>query len=319
MTILAITEEDDEHLPFVQRHLDEEITIINPYKVSRGQATLTLAHKNGQQSLTYGNVTISDVRSVWYRKPPKLELDKLDIIDEYRTYVTSAINRHVKLIKSLCQDAFWLSDFYNIQRAGSKDYQLSLASSIGFNVPSTILTSDPRAAKEFLKIYRPAIVKSLSSEFPGTETSLSFFFAKKITDPESISLTNLHLAPAIFQEAIDAVMDLRITVVGDKVFAASIESDSEKRHKGVRDWRFEYRHGGNLFKPYNLDVTTKKRCVELVERLGLRYGAIDLLVDRTGKVWFLEINPNGQWAFVEEDTDLPIGKTIAGVLSSGRV
>jgi len=314
-SILVITSQDDAHLPFVQKHLSDELLVIDPYEIAQG-APLTFGIEGGAPLLNYKGRTIDSVKSIWYRKPGNLKLDELKVKELYRPYAVSAIERHIKMLRTCFDEAFWLSDYYAIQRASSKEMQLRKAQRVGFNVPDTYLTSDALMAKKFIDSHENTIIKSLSSQFPLTEDAFSFFFAKKVTKSQDINLDNLYLAPAIFQQAIDAVLDLRVTVVGQKVFTASIKSGVDS---GVRDWRHNYRDGDNIFKPYDLDRATESQCIKLIKILGLNYGAIDLLVDRKGKIWFLENNPNGQWAFVEEDTKLPIGKAIADTLSNVKM
>jgi pyruvate carboxylase len=57
----------------------------------------------------------------------------------------------------------------------------------------------------------------------------------------------------------------------------------------------------------------------LMRSLGLRFGALDFLVTPEGEWVFLEVNPNGQRAFVEQATGLPIAAAIAGALSGRDV
>lgn len=75
--------------------------------------------------------------------------------------------------------------------------------------------------------------------------------------------------------------------------------------------------GKPLIEPYQLPDELADKCVKLLKRLGLLYGAIDFVVDRKGTHWFLEINPMGAWGFIEEDIGLPIGKAMADLLMSG--
>ena len=53
------------------------------------------------------------------------------------------------------------------------------------------------------------------------------------------------------------------------------------------------------------------------EEIGLLFSAFDLVVDKEGRFWFLEDNPNGQWAFIEQWTHQPIGRSIAALLTGG--
>ena len=54
-----------------------------------------------------------------------------------------------------------------------------------------------------------------------------------------------------------------------------------------------------------LDNTTSERCIRLVKSLDLRYGAIDLVIERNGAITFLEVNPTGEWYWIEHETQLP--------------
>ena len=89
---------------------------------------------------------------------------------------------------------------------------------------------------------------------------------------------------------------------------------------GVRDWRAGHdKDMGELaFEPYALPDKIARQCVVLTRQLGLPFGAIDLVQDDAGETWFLEINPNGQWAFVDKVTADKIGKAIAQMLERGK-
>jgi glutathione synthase/RimK-type ligase-like ATP-grasp enzyme len=58
----------------------------------------------------------------------------------------------------------------------------------------------------------------------------------------------------------------------------------------------------------------EKRCIELTKLLNLRFGAIDFICDTSDNYWFLEINPNGQWAWIENQTQAPIANSIVSEL-----
>ena len=60
----------------------------------------------------------------------------------------------------------------------------------------------------------------------------------------------------------------------------------------------------------------KKACVDLTKYYGLEFGAIDLVLTPEGNYVFLEINPNGQWAWIEVLTRLPISDAIANLLAN---
>ena len=60
------------------------------------------------------------------------------------------------------------------------------------------------------------------------------------------------------------------------------------------------------------DVLDKLR--QLMSILRLVYGAIDMRLTPDGEYVFLEVNPAGQWQFVEERTAQPITDALASYL-----
>ncbi len=159
--------------------------------------------------------------------------------------------------------------------------------------------------------------RTLSTIYPSfTENGKRYAFYTSFVD-EQTDFSGLYLAPSILQKAIDVKTELRITVVGNKVFAASITGDSSFMGKHIRDWRVTSLIGEARYQAFDLPKKIADQCVALVRELGLQFGAIDAIIDKHNKLWFLENNPNGQWAFIEEETKLPIGKAIAHLLMRG--
>jgi glutathione synthase/RimK-type ligase-like ATP-grasp enzyme len=190
---------------------------------------------------------------------------------------------------------------------------------MGFKVPATLFTSNKESAAQFLQTHDTCVVKSLSNTFPiNQETGAAeMFFTHKIEKGEIVDLNGLNLAPAIFQEAITSGFDIRVTIVGKKVFAAAIHIDiKEKKFARTLDWRAGDYAGKQQFEPFELPASIADRCIRYIEALGLCYGAIDLIQDMQGDIWFLENNPNGQWAFVEAETGQEIGKALAHLLEA---
>jgi glutathione synthase/RimK-type ligase-like ATP-grasp enzyme len=121
------------------------------------------------------------------------------------------------------------------------------------------------------------------------------------------------VCPTLFQQYIAKATELRITVVGNSVFAAEMYTQIDPRT--TIDWR----RGSPVavpHRPVTLPPAVERCCLELVHRLGLTFGAIDMVRTPDGEFVFLEINPNGQWAWIEGLTGLQIAKKIAEVLSN---
>ena len=69
-------------------------------------------------------------------------------------------------------------------------------------------------------------------------------------------------------------------------------------------------------RPVTLDSDLQQKLLALQRKLSLVYGAIDMRRTPSGDYYFLEVNPAGQWEFVEERTQLPITRAIADLLTS---
>jgi glutathione synthase/RimK-type ligase-like ATP-grasp enzyme len=54
--------------------------------------------------------------------------------------------------------------------------------------------------------------------------------------------------------------------------------------------------------------------VALTRSYGLYFAAIDLVLDPEGNYWFLELNPAGQWAWLEQEIGVPISAALTRCL-----
>jgi glutathione synthase/RimK-type ligase-like ATP-grasp enzyme len=312
--VVAISHPSDAHLLFVEKHLPQPFILLDQTAIIAGRSlTLDLSSRDDLRVLM-DQQEIRDVCGVWYRRPESFQPDQLLVEPDLKAYSIAALREFGILFRTLFPDANWVSDYYAIRKAEDKALQLTLARKLGFNVPDTIVTSDEAAARHFIRSHRSVITKPIQAEFFVRKDATYNFYTKKID--KTTDLTGLNLAPAIFQSALDASLDLRITVIGDQVFAASIQENNTDTDSAVRDWRIGIYKGGMTIRAYDLPPDIAAKCIALVHKLGLKFGAIDMILDNAGKYWFLENNPNGQWAFVEEATNQPMGKALAELLMS---
>ena len=189
--------------------------------------------------------------------------------------------------------------------AHHKPYQLKVAAQAGLRIPRTVITNDPDVARQFIDDLGPGrtIYKTfVASEEHWRET-------RAIRSEELGLLDRVRLAPVIFQEYVAADADVRVTVVGDRMFAAAITP-------APGGYQLDYRMdlAGARFEPVDLPAETSKKIGALMRRLGLIYGAVDLRRIPGGEYVFLEVNPAGEWHFVEERTGQPITEAMADLL-----
>lgn len=204
------------------------------------------------------------------------------------------------------------------QRAEHKYTNLLHAASVGFEVPDTVVTNDPDALLELYRRHDGRIIskvanQTLNNRYLAWDGTPQFNRFTEVVSPRDIAYfaAARHNA-TIFQGYVPKRVELRVTVVGDEIFPAEIRSQ-ETNHT-QHDWR-RYDHGNTPIAPHPLPAEVAERCRALMRVLGLCYGAIDLVVTPDDRYVFLEINPNGQFLWVEVLTGMPISAAVAGLLA----
>lgn len=316
--VVVFTDPKDAHIPFVQKYLDNPMIIFDPQLMLEG-TDLSFEVKRGKAAVSYKGVSLDSVSGVWYRKPQDITLEQLRVPEELAVYSLSSIQNHQAMALSALPNALWVSDYFAIRRASSKVLQLEVAERIGFLTPRTLMTSDPDKARAFIEKEGTCVVKAQCAYSPSYTGPVKSFLTTKVTKDSPPDFTNIHLAPPIFQQYIDTVFDVRVTVIGEEVFPAIIRPRSEDAQ--IRDWRIDFFEdkGPDIEAYQDFPKDVARMCVEHSKKLGLNFSAIDLVMDKKGKLWFLENNANGQWAFVEKLTGQPIGSALARLLVRGKV
>ena len=315
--VLIITDVHDTHIPFVSAHLSTPSVVIDPRELLAGKE-LSYRSSSDAIKVSYDNESLDDVAGVWYRKPQRPKLSEVPVPAGLQEYSQTALNRHFNLLLTAFDKANWVSDYYAITRANNKPWQLALANRVGFRVPDTLFTSSQTMAQEFLKGHPRSVTKPLSPKYPKINGKQQVFLTTLIDHEFTPDLRGLPLAPAIFQEAIDVDHEVRAIVVGEQVFAAIVQSNTPdaKNADRIRDSRFGHYEGTvqiTAAKDFPADIA--RMCIAHTKALGLHFGAVDLIRDKKGLWWFLENNPNGQWAYVEKATGQQIGAALANLLT----
>ena len=246
------------------------------------------------------------VTAVWYRRHVSPELPE-DLEEGVREFCERESRAFLGGILETLRGARWLSPPSAIALAEKKPYQLSVASELGFEIPTTLMTNDPGAVLRFGSS-SSLVAKAVSSGYIRSKEGNRGIFTSRVGEGDLEDLGGLTLAPVTFQEFVDKAADIRVTVIGSDVFAAEILSQSDESSRV--DWRAT--DDPNLeHRRHELPSAIRQRCVELVRRLGLSFGAIDLALRKDGNYVFFEINPNGEWVWIEDQLGYPISQSIA--------
>jgi glutathione synthase/RimK-type ligase-like ATP-grasp enzyme len=234
----------------------------------------------------------------------------------HRSFVQATSQRYLEGLYALTH-CLWLPAKPEVDRlADNKLTQLAVARDIGFSIPDTLVTNRPGDALDFFQRHASSIIsKSLvNMEVMVQDQPHVIVYTRPVHRRDLLQVDSVRHAPVIFQAYVPKSIELRVTVVHEQALAASIASQDGRltRH----DWR-HYDDHRVRYSRFDLPRDVKRMCISLVRRLGLGFGAIDLILTPDGEFVFLEINPNGQWGFVEMATGLPIGEAIADALTEG--
>lgn len=246
------------------------------------------------------------VAGVWYRRPrthtvPASVADervRQFCIDESRAafqgWVYSLGNR---VINPLAAEL----------AASRKPLQLHRAIEVGLRIPDTVITNARAVALRFLESHSDGTIFKVL-----TGTSWQITETREFLPQYAEFLDKLAFAPAIFQELIRAVHDIRVTIVDDSIFAVSIHV----KHPGAMlDWRLDLSAD---VRPHDLPAQVGNKLLSLMRALGLRFGAIDLRLTPEGDYCFLEVNPGGQFLFCEIHANQQISRALAHALLGFR-
>ncbi|WIV52905.1 hypothetical protein [Amycolatopsis nalaikhensis] len=179
----------------------------------------------------------------------------------------------------------------------------------GLTVPRTVITNAPEHAAEHSTYLGPsAVYKALASATVADGNRVAFIPTTEVTTAEMAD-GRVALTAHQFQARVPKVRDVRATVVGNRVFAATILPPED----GTIDWRANY--AALHYEPVTLPNTVEAALLSLLDRLGLAFAAADFVVTADGQHHFVDLNPSGQWGWIQEATGLPIAAALAAYLT----
>jgi hypothetical protein len=335
--VLLISHRDDAHAHAVLGKL-REITGSNDAGVLFDTATFPVASRlsigQGPDGLlvhpplpeVYGRDTVSllrhttpdnfvsmpleRVRAVYWRRPrPSLVDDSLSETD-LRLYTAKASRETMEgTIEALALRCRVVDAPSHVSRASLKVLQLELARRARLRLPRTLVTNSPDDAAAFVERLQASGAQAISK----SPADLDYFPARpELIDRRKLDqLAAIQLCPTIIQERIVGGPDLRITVVGTRLFGMAQTSRPEFELSARPDP--EPRR-----EPFDVPARLRQRILAVQHALGLSFGAYDFKCDASGRPYFLEVNPIGQWLGTELAVGFPVAEAIALYLWRGN-
>lgn len=321
MTVLIITHsEDNESIPLVIQAIEAQGSKAFRFDTDRfpTEVQLDVYYGASEQVILSADdqkLDLSEVSAVWYRRiaigsriPTTMDKQMRQAsIQESRVTIQG-------MIASI--QGFHLDPLPNIRRAENKQLQLQIARKIGLDTPRTLTTNNPQAVKQFAQECEQGMITKMLSSFAiyDEQGQEKVVFTNPVAPEDLDNLDGLRFCPMTFQEKISKALELRTIIVGRNVFTAAV--DSQTLDKARYDWRKQGIALLDAWELYTLPQDVEDKLLKLMAEFGLNYGAIDIILTPDGRHIFLEVNPVGEFFWLERTPGLPISQAIAQVLQN---
>jgi ATP-grasp ribosomal peptide maturase len=315
VTVLILTERLDPTADLVVTELNRRRVPVYRVDTAEFPAALRLTARLGgsdkahsgwstQLASALRSVDLDAVCGAYYRRPSGFTFPAMAEADRR----WAELEARIGLGGLLATIPRWLNHPSRIGYAEYKPVQLAAAAAAGLSVPRTLITNDPAAATEFADEVGAVVYKPFSSPAERDGRRM-FVYTSPVTAADLADDAIRHTAH-LFQEQLPKAFEVRLTVVDDQFFPAALTARSIA---GQIDWRSDY--DAIDYAVTDVPEPVRRGMRELLSGLGLAFAAADFVVSPAGEWFFLDLNPNGQWAWIEQETGLPICSAIADALT----
>lgn len=265
-------------------------------------------------------LSMSEVRSVWYRRPPAPKA-RPDTDPLYRQFAENESGKFLWSLWSVLQSPtlLWVNHPLTLKLLEyNKLYQLRAAAKVGFPIPETLVTNSESEAVQFCEKWggRVALKTFGGNNLKDGDGSDLVIYTQGITKRELLEHSDdMKYAPVMLENYIPKKVELRVTIVGNSIFACSIHSQDSPRTKD--DWR-KYDFPNVRHEVFSLPQEIQGKLLRFMKSLNISFGAIDMILTPNDDFVFLEVNPSGQWGWIEAITGMPISEAIANLLANPK-
>jgi glutathione synthase/RimK-type ligase-like ATP-grasp enzyme len=303
-TVFILTQAHDPHLPPVAEAVRARGAEVLCFNLADFPELVALsATLEGRQWGWSGSicsqgqcVPLKSIASIWWRRPKQYKAPTTYSHGE-RAFLEEEANRGiVGVLESLVlHQTLWVSRLHSIRRAELKPLQLAAAQQLGLRTPRTLLTNDPEAVQAFYETCRGQVVLKAVSRGAVEGEERRFIYTSQVQPEHLDALEGVRATAHLFQEWLPKRFDLRVVVIGRQVFAAEIHSQHSDRA------RLDFRRGyADLsYEVHTLPQEIEARALALVRLFGLQFSSMDFLLTPEGDYIFLDLNPNGQFYWLQ--------------------
>ncbi len=303
-TVLVLTSLEDVTADLVVKVLHErEVPVVRTDPADLGVG-LTFGARIDAASPAWGGhlrttsreVNLGEVSAVYYRRPTPYRARYGHLPPQQRDFATAEARHGLGGVLNHLPHPRYVNHPAAVGRADFKPAQLLRFTELGLRIPPTLITNDAEAARGFAAEHAHVIYKPFRGLPAGEDGNAGAIWAQRV-DPETFD-DSIGVTAHLFQAEIPKVGDVRVTVVGRRVFAQQVASPD-----GALDWR---RGDWNelLHSPIAIPPPIETALHHYLASFSLVFGCFDFAL--TGAAddpehWTaLECNPNGQWGWLPD-------------------
>lgn len=281
------------------------------------EISVTSSFENGQRQIWLDKgeerYALHECESLWFRRFYDAGKGLIAELDE--EYLRAALEESRRTLTGLIEGfpQFRLSTYSQFRRLDSKEEQMKFAARCGLLFPDTCISNSAERVREFIRRHNGRVITKMQSGFAIYREGVEHVvFTNRVSESDLEDMDSLQLTPMVFQQEIEKKLELRVTIVGKKIFTFSI--DSQVSERAQVDWR---KDGSNMvadWKPYTLPAEMEEKLLRFMDCYGVDYGAIDIILSPDDQYYFLEINSAGEFFWLDLLCNYDISAQFAKVL-----
>ena len=315
-TVLIVTNDHDEHADAVIVELNKRGVPVFRFHPEDFPHACSVSLEiqdgriQGEIRAADRRVAFDDICAAWYRRSRNLYMGPVSRTSEKLDDYVKAQSTATVVAVCAGLETLWVSHPFRLRRGEVKALQLAEAARAGLATPHTLISNDPERAATFVGALGDTECAIKPLQAIGVTDEQGYRLPLTTTLPPGYSLESLALAPTMLQPYVEKAFELRCVVIGDTIFSAKMDSQADEKS------RIDWRGGDPEHEIFTLPEQVEAAIHRMMDSFELNFASLDMIVTPEDEYVFLELNPNGQWLWLEYELGLPLVATMADLLTS---
>jgi glutathione synthase/RimK-type ligase-like ATP-grasp enzyme len=315
-TVLIVTNDHDEHADAVILELNKRhvpVFRFHPEDFPHACSVsleIEAGRIQGELRTADRRVSFDEICAAWYRRSKNLYMGPVSRTSEKLDDYVKAQSTATVVAVCAGLETLWVSHPFRLRRGEVKALQLAEAARAGLATPQTLISNDPARAATFVDGLGDTQCAIKPLQAIGVTDEQGYRLPLTTTLPPGHPLESMALAPTMLQPYVDKAFELRCVVIGDTIFSAKMDSQADEKS------RIDWRGGDPVHEIFTLPEEVEAAIHRLMASFELNFASLDMIVTPAGEYVFLELNPNGQWLWLEYELGLPLVASMADLLTT---